>query len=201
MTHITLIRHGQANTHATTAEDYDRLSELGQQQAAWLGQYLHETQAQFAELEYDDRPVGLQNLLLAAMVVPHVVCCLLLARRSTGEGWCSLLLWGWAACPFAAVAMVAFELHARYGDPPRLCVNTMDPGTVNTKMLLAGWGRCGIPVHQATRSYDMLTKPEWGTKSGECAAASPDRECADAALRRRLWDDLTALTGAEYPAK
>ena len=40
-------------------------------------------------------------------------------------------------------AMVAFELHARYGDPPRLCVNTMDPGTVNTKMLLAGWGRCG----------------------------------------------------------
>ena len=47
MTHITLIRHGQANTHATTAEDYDRLSELGQQQAAWLGQYLHETQAQF----------------------------------------------------------------------------------------------------------------------------------------------------------
>ena len=96
-------------------------------------------------------------------------------------------------------AMVALELHARYGDPPRLCVNTMDPGTVNTKMLLAGWGRCGIPVHQATRSYDMLTKPEWGTKSGECAAASPDRECADAALRRKLWDDLTALTGAEYP--
>lgn len=47
MTHITLIRHGQANTHATTAEDYDRLSDLGAQQARWLGQYLRETQASF----------------------------------------------------------------------------------------------------------------------------------------------------------
>lgn len=43
MTHITLVRHGQANTHATTSEDYDRLSDLGRQQAEWLGQYLIDT--------------------------------------------------------------------------------------------------------------------------------------------------------------
>lgn len=97
-------------------------------------------------------------------------------------------------------AMIAMELHARYGDPPKLCINTMDPGTVNTKMLLEGWGRCGIRVEEATRSYELLTAPEWGEKSGECAATSLDRECRDPTLRRALWDDLTKLTGATYPA-
>ncbi len=40
MTHITLIRHGQANTEARDEVSYDRLSELGHQQAAWLGAHL-----------------------------------------------------------------------------------------------------------------------------------------------------------------
>ena len=47
MTHITLVRHGQANTYARTAEDYDRLSPLGAQQAEWLGEWMRETQAHF----------------------------------------------------------------------------------------------------------------------------------------------------------
>lgn len=42
-------------------------------------------------------------------------------------------------------AMIAMELHARYGDPPRLTFHTMDPGTVDTKMLRAGWGSWGAP--------------------------------------------------------
>mmetsp|Transcript_215 Transcript_215/g.584 ORF Transcript_215/g.584 Transcript_215/m.584 type:complete len:290 (+) Transcript_215:181-1050(+) len=96
-------------------------------------------------------------------------------------------------------AMIAMELDARYGDAPRLCVNTMDPGTVNTKMLFAGWGRCGIPVESATQSYKMLVEEAWGTKSGQCAGTSMDRECTDPAKRRKLWDDLTAMTNAEYP--
>lgn len=37
---ITLIRHGQANSSAKTEEGYDRLSELGHQQAKWLGEWL-----------------------------------------------------------------------------------------------------------------------------------------------------------------
>ncbi len=40
MSHITLIRHGQANTGARTEQDYDRLSPLGNQQSAWLGEHL-----------------------------------------------------------------------------------------------------------------------------------------------------------------
>lgn len=40
MSHITLIRHGQANTSARDEVSYDRLSPLGHQQAAWLGDHL-----------------------------------------------------------------------------------------------------------------------------------------------------------------
>ena len=40
MSHITLIRHGQANSTARTEAEYDRLSSLGHQQAAWLGEHL-----------------------------------------------------------------------------------------------------------------------------------------------------------------
>jgi broad specificity phosphatase PhoE len=41
MSHITLIRHGQANTKARNEADYDQLSPLGHQQATWLGAHLH----------------------------------------------------------------------------------------------------------------------------------------------------------------
>ena len=96
-------------------------------------------------------------------------------------------------------AMIAMELNARYGDPPSLCIHTMDPGTVNTKMLIAGWGRCGIPVAQATRSYHMLVDESYGRSSGECAGTGLNREAKDPAARRKLWGDLTELTGASYP--
>ena len=44
---IILVRHGQANYTARTEADYDRLSELGQQQARWLGQHLNATNPHF----------------------------------------------------------------------------------------------------------------------------------------------------------
>jgi len=40
MGEIILVRHGQANSAATTEEDYDRLSDLGHSQAAWLGDWM-----------------------------------------------------------------------------------------------------------------------------------------------------------------
>ena len=42
MGEIILVRHGQANSPATTEEDYDRLSELGHVQAAWLGDWMRD---------------------------------------------------------------------------------------------------------------------------------------------------------------
>ena len=43
MSHITLIRHGQANSQAQDETSYDQLSPLGHQQAAWLGNHLRAT--------------------------------------------------------------------------------------------------------------------------------------------------------------
>lgn len=40
MTAVTLVRHGQAQTGAVDEASYDRLSDLGERQARWLGQYL-----------------------------------------------------------------------------------------------------------------------------------------------------------------
>ena len=40
MGEIVLVRHGQANSDATTEEDYDRLSDLGFRQAGWLGDWV-----------------------------------------------------------------------------------------------------------------------------------------------------------------
>lgn len=50
MSHITLIRHGQANGAATTEADYDRLSDLGHQQARWLGAHLRDMQQHHTRL-------------------------------------------------------------------------------------------------------------------------------------------------------
>lgn len=45
MSHITLVRHGQANTTARDETNYDKLSDLGHQQARWLGAHLFDTRA------------------------------------------------------------------------------------------------------------------------------------------------------------
>ena len=50
MSHITLIRHGQANSHATDEASYDKLSALGHQQAAWLGAHLQTQQQHHTRL-------------------------------------------------------------------------------------------------------------------------------------------------------
>ena len=50
MSQITLIRHGQAQTHATDEAGYDSLSELGRTQAAWLGEHLRETGQEFTRV-------------------------------------------------------------------------------------------------------------------------------------------------------
>ena len=42
MGEITLVRHGQANSQAKDEDSYDRLSDLGHQQARWLGEWFSE---------------------------------------------------------------------------------------------------------------------------------------------------------------
>lgn len=47
MGEIVMVRHGQANSGATSEADYDRLSPLGHQQSAWLGDWLRGHEAPF----------------------------------------------------------------------------------------------------------------------------------------------------------
>lgn len=47
MAEIILVRHGQANSAATDEGGYDMLSDLGHQQARWLGGYLAQTDPHF----------------------------------------------------------------------------------------------------------------------------------------------------------
>jgi broad specificity phosphatase PhoE len=50
MSFITLVRHGQANSSARDEGSYDRLSDLGWQQARWLGGYFQQTGEKFARV-------------------------------------------------------------------------------------------------------------------------------------------------------
>jgi len=50
MSHITLIRHGQANSGAKDEISYDKLSDLGHEQAGWLGSYLRESETHHTRL-------------------------------------------------------------------------------------------------------------------------------------------------------
>lgn len=50
MGELYLVRHGQANSGATTEEDYDRLSDLGHAQAALLGNWMRDFEAPFDQV-------------------------------------------------------------------------------------------------------------------------------------------------------
>ncbi|KAG1647489.1 Glutathione S-transferase GST-6.0 [Nymphon striatum] len=50
MSHITLIRHGQANSGAKDELSYDKLSNLGHEQAGWLGGYLQDSETHHTRL-------------------------------------------------------------------------------------------------------------------------------------------------------
>lgn len=72
---------------------------------------------------------------------------------------------------------------------------TMDPGTVNTKMLLAGWGACGIPVSRADNTYKLAT--EYGTKqeSGSYHFGGGGGKCDDI---EEFWSRIEECTGCTY---
>ena len=97
-------------------------------------------------------------------------------------------------------AMLVAELHARYGSAT-LTFNTMDPTSqvgmgADTKMLRAGWGNWGGSPKKATISADMMADKAWEGRSGDGFANR--REVSNPAMRKKLWDDCVALTGAVY---
>lgn len=76
---------------------------------------------------------------------------------------------------------------------------TMDPGTVNTKMLLAGWGPCGIDISQADNTYNLATDYGSRQKSGSYHfGGSGSRDANDEAKLEALFSKLEEHTGCTY---
>lgn len=70
------------------------------------------------------------------------ICILTVTKRILRRGFSN---YGAYSLSKLAVMLFTAELAARVGAGPPT-VNTLDPGTVNTKMLYAGWGPCGIDI-------------------------------------------------------
>uniref|UniRef100_A0A061S8W3 Short chain dehydrogenase reductase family n=2 Tax=Tetraselmis sp. GSL018 TaxID=582737 RepID=A0A061S8W3_9CHLO len=96
--------------------------------------------------------------------------------------------------------ILTFELAERLKEKP-FTVNTLDPGTVNTKMLLAGWGPIGIPVESADEFY-VSTSPDLEGVSGEYFVGKRRTRAPAAAydrgLRETLWRLWEQQTGVRF---
>jgi short-subunit dehydrogenase len=97
--------------------------------------------------------------------------------------------------------MAAFsaELARKITPDDDALVYSCDPGTVNTKMLLAGWGECGIDVSNANDEYTLITRPFDPAAHGEyyvgCRKSVTARDVKDDSLRAGLWRELERITG------
>mmetsp|Transcript_5162 Transcript_5162/g.7851 ORF Transcript_5162/g.7851 Transcript_5162/m.7851 type:complete len:332 (+) Transcript_5162:39-1034(+) len=94
------------------------------------------------------------------------------------------------------------NILASCSSPQLSCIKclTMDPGTVNTKMLLAGWGPCGIDVSQADNTYKLAAtdyggRQESGSYHFGFRAASSSK---DPQKLKDLWTALEHHTGCSY---
>jgi len=88
------------------------------------------------------------------------------------------------------------------GHPSGVTVNCLDPGTVNTKMLLAGWGPCGIPVGSADNELFLATDESVEAVSGKyfvsSRATQSCRQTFDNDARAKLWGVLEEQSGVTY---
>ena len=75
----------------------------------------------------------------------------------------------------------------------------MDPGTVNTKMLLAGWGACGIEVDQAKDTFKLATEDRFNDPDGipkyycSCQERQPTAQARDDKACLDLYQYLNNL--------
>jgi NAD(P)-dependent dehydrogenase (short-subunit alcohol dehydrogenase family) len=91
----------------------------------------------------------------------------------------------------------ADRLEAAGFGPERITCNCLDPGTVNTKMLLAGWGRIGIEVEDALDETWLCASPEVEEVSGQYFTYKMPRRTSgsyDKSERKKLWKLLADLS-------
>lgn len=80
--------------------------------------------------------------------------------------------------------------------------NALDPGTVNTKMLMAGWGPIGVSVQDANDEYFLATEESLEHVTGGYFVSRGERDppgpARDPNARKQLWDILQGQTGARW---
>jgi NAD(P)-dependent dehydrogenase (short-subunit alcohol dehydrogenase family) len=109
-----------------------------------------------------------------------------------------------SAYSLSKLYMAAFshELATRVTAEEAL-VLSCDPGTVNTKMLLAGWGYCGIDIDDANDEFNLITADfnptVHGTYFVSCHPSRCHRDVYNDALRSALWNRLEEITGVSLP--
>lgn len=98
-------------------------------------------------------------------------------------------------------AMLSMEFAHRLKDAgigtDRITCNCLDPGTVNTKMLLAGWGSCGINVEDALDQTWLCSSEDLSDVTGEYFVWKSSRRASSDAYdpneRANLWTILSDL--------
>jgi NAD(P)-dependent dehydrogenase (short-subunit alcohol dehydrogenase family) len=99
-------------------------------------------------------------------------------------------------------AMLTMEMAERLQtdgklDDNRVTCNCLDPGTVNTKMLLAGWAPCGIDVENAQDETWLCSSGRVDGLTGRYFVYRTDTRASSAAYsqqdRTRLWTILSEI--------
>lgn len=101
-------------------------------------------------------------------------------------------------------AMLAMEFSHRLEKarlaPDKITCNCLDPGTVNTKMLLAGWGPCGIDVNDALDETWLSSSADVDGVTGKYFVGQVERPASAIVYneweRTIMWDKISPLSPA-----
>lgn len=95
------------------------------------------------------------------------------------------------------------ELAGRLQGLSSATINCLDPGTVNTKMLLEGWGSIGIPVRDADNETYVATSDDISSVTGTYFVGCRPYACPppadDPGVRTQLFEILEKQTGLSIP--
>eukprot|EP00752_Nemacystus_decipiens_P009333 g8341.t1 len=97
---------------------------------------------------------------------------------------------------------IMFNAELARRAPDGVTCNSLDPGTVNTKMLRAGWGMGGIPIKSANDQFYLATSEDVSDSTGEYYVSrrvyTPPPPAEDEEACGRLWKVLEELSGFSY---
>ena len=98
---------------------------------------------------------------------------------------------------------LSFEMYLRMMKKSEIqrTILTCDPGTVNTKMLLAGWGACGIQVYEANDQFELVTNDKFTlpqNNGGYFVNRRLSQEAKSSPETRLVWETCKRETGVSF---